>query len=114
MPSPLPTLTELCALMPDVSIFDNNVAQPELAMSLLEERLSLLLIGVNSGGDQTLFWSGQQSRIMSMQDQVRVINASLDLVHQPLSRLSIIDRVRRKIIDWIDTLHDWHSPTGKN
>src|SRR5512143_2037186 len=63
---PLPPAQELGAFVPDVIIFDMQVARPESAMSLLEERPSLLLIGIDPGGDPTLFWSGHQSRTVTM------------------------------------------------
>ena len=70
---PLPTVQELGALTPDVIIFDVEAARPEFAISLLEVRPSLLLIGLDPGSNQALLWSGRQVSELSTQDLVQVI-----------------------------------------
>jgi hypothetical protein len=70
---PLPTEQELGALAPDVIIFDVDAAHPELAISLLKECPSLLLIGIDPGSDQMLLWSGQTSRVLTTDGLVQMI-----------------------------------------
>jgi len=73
--SPLPALPELTALAPDVVLFDLRSASPDLAGSWLEARPHLLLIGLDADSDQTVFWAGERSRVLSIQDLVQVIQA---------------------------------------
>ncbi|HBY98862.1 MAG TPA: hypothetical protein DEP84_33770 [Chloroflexi bacterium] len=72
---PLPATEEVGALMPDVIIFDVEAARPESAISLLEVRPRLLLIGIGPSSDRMLLWSGQHSRALTMQDLVQAINS---------------------------------------
>jgi len=73
---PLPTAQELGTLMPDVVIFDVEAARPEFAISLLEVRPSLLLIGLDPGSNQALLWSGRRVSELSTQELVQVIRNS--------------------------------------
>ena len=70
---PLPTAHELGALTPHVIIFDVDAAHPELAISLLKECPSLLLIGIDPDSDQMFLWSGQTSRVLTTDDLVQMI-----------------------------------------
>jgi hypothetical protein len=89
---PLPTAQELGALAPDVIIFDVEAARPEPAISLLEARPSLLLMGIDPSNDQMLLWFGQHSRALAMQDLVQAINTLPGSTGQPASRLSNLNR----------------------
>ena len=71
---PLPERQGLEELSPDVIIFDLEAAHPEAALSLLQERPRLLLIGIDPATDQMLLWSGEHSRALSMLDLVQAIH----------------------------------------
>jgi hypothetical protein len=69
----------LCRLRPDVVLFDLAAAQPEAAIPLLTEFPDLLLIGVDLANHQALVLSGEQPRLCTADDFVRLIDAqSLD------------------------------------
>jgi len=90
--SPLPAAQELGALAPDVIIFDVEAAHPESALSLLETRPSLLLIGIGPSSDQMLLWSGRQSQALAMQDLVEIIQAQNGFQHPPQRAPFILER----------------------
>ncbi len=62
-------------LGPDVVLFDLTTARPETAISLLAERPNLLLIGVDLASHQALVLSGEQPRLFTTDDLVRLIDA---------------------------------------
>ena len=94
---PLPTTRELGALAPDVIIFDLEAARPEAAISWLETRPSLLLIGIDAGSDRMLLWAGQQARALAMQDVLQAIDGLPAASGQAAPRPSPLDRLRRSI-----------------
>jgi hypothetical protein len=81
--SPFPAAQELAALAPDVVIFDTDAARPEPALSLLEARPNLLLIGIDPESEQLLVLSGQPCDALTIDDLVRVIDRS-SVMHEAL------------------------------
>jgi hypothetical protein len=71
---PLPSAQELCALAPDVILFDVETGRPEAAFSLLGTCPGLLLIGIDPSSNQALLWSGRHLRELSTHDLVRVMS----------------------------------------
>ena len=70
----LPDAAErLCALQPDVVVFDLAAARPEFAIALWTAQPRLLLIGVDLTTGQALVLSGQPSRLLTMDDLLQVI-----------------------------------------
>ncbi len=70
---PLPTAHALAALSPDVIIFDIEAAHPEPALSLLQARPGIVLIGIDPNRNRLLVLSGRSRRVMAIDDLVRVI-----------------------------------------
>lgn len=70
---PLPTAQELCALRPQVVIFDLESVPPEFPFSLLHEQPGLLVIGMDAAGDKLLVLSGQQARSLTTDDLIQMI-----------------------------------------
>ena len=70
---PLPGTQELGSLAPDVVIFDLQAAQPDAALSLLESRPQLMLIGIDPSSEQVLFWTGKHMSALSAQDLAQSI-----------------------------------------
>ena len=65
-------LEELSHLCPASVIFDLEVIQPDLLLSLLQQP-GLLLIGINTEMHQALVWSGRQADAVEAADLVKVI-----------------------------------------
>ena len=61
------------ATFPDVIMFDLAVDQPPFAVALLNNHPRLLLIGVDLTSNKMLVLSGQQSRLLTVEDLVKVI-----------------------------------------
>ncbi len=76
LPPPLPDTQELGKLAPDVIIFDVQASIPDPGFALLRTLPNLILISVDSGSDRISLWSGQQLRICSIQELVRLISGS--------------------------------------
>lgn len=93
---PLPAAQELCALAPDAIIFDLEAAHPDAALSLLQGRPRLLLIGLDPATDQMLLWSGEHSRALSMQDLVQALMASGGVSRPPAARSSFPGRLQTR------------------
>jgi hypothetical protein len=71
-----PAATEhMRRLHPDVVLFDVAAARPDTAISLLAESPNLLLIGVDLANHQALVLSGEQPRLFTTDDLVRLIDA---------------------------------------
>ncbi len=51
----------LCALRPNVIIFDLGAVQPAFHYALVEQLPDLLLVGIDASTNRVLVWSGQQS-----------------------------------------------------
>lgn len=64
---------ELCALRPNVVIFDLGAVQPGFHYRLVEKLPDLLLVGIDSATNRVLVWSGQQLRELCTQDLVHMI-----------------------------------------
>ena len=58
---------------PDVIMFDLAVAQPDFAIPLLGNHPAILLIGVDLMRNKMLVLSGEQSRLLTTEDLVKVI-----------------------------------------
>ena len=80
---PLPTVQELCALCPQVVIFDLGSVPPEFPFSLLHEQPDLLVIGMDAAGDRLLVLSGQQARSLTTDDLLQMIET---LPQSPVAR----------------------------
>ena len=63
----------LCALRPDVVIFDTGAAQPAFQYALVEKLPDLLLVGIDASSNRALAWSGKQLCELSTGDLVEVI-----------------------------------------
>ena len=66
-------LQRLDAARPDVVLFDLAGTESDLTIGLLRKHPGLLLIGVDLRGDKMLVMSGQESRLLTMDDMVHVI-----------------------------------------
>jgi hypothetical protein len=76
MDSVSPAATEhLGQLRPDVVLFDLAAAQPDTIIPLLQELPALLLIGVDLANHQALVLSGEQPKLFTTDDFVRLIDA---------------------------------------
>ena len=63
----------LCALRPDVVIFDVEAVHPAFHFVLAETLPDLVVVGIDSDQNRVLVWSGQQLRELSTRDLVEVI-----------------------------------------
>jgi len=70
---PAASVEILCALKPNVVIFDIGAAQPAFQYALIEKLPALLLLGIDPASNQVLAWSGHQLREMSIRDLVEII-----------------------------------------
>ncbi len=66
-------LQKLNAARPDVILFDLAGAQPDPTITVLRKNPGLLLIGVDLRADRMLVMSGEESRLLTTDDLVRVI-----------------------------------------
>ncbi|MGE5251165.1 MAG: hypothetical protein ACM3QS_13250 [Bacteroidota bacterium] len=66
-------LKELCALNPDVVIFDLSALQPDFPLSMLQ-RTDLLLIGINPETHQALVWSGREAAAVVAADLIEILH----------------------------------------
>ncbi len=66
---------QLSQLQFDVLIFDLAAARPESAIELWKTRPQLVLIGVDLMTGQALVLSGQESRVLTTDDLVKVIES---------------------------------------
>lgn len=76
MCAPLPGVTELEALAPDVILFDAENGHPDAAFSLLKIRPALLLMSIDPDGNVVQLWSGRQYRELSTTELTALIEAS--------------------------------------
>ncbi len=71
-----PTASQrLRQLRPDVVLFDLAAAQPDTVIPLMKELPDLLLIGVDLANQQALVLSGEQPKLVTTDDFVRLIVA---------------------------------------
>ena len=68
-----PNEQTLCALRPNVIIFDLGAVQPAFHYALVEQLPDLLLVGIDASTNRVLVWSGQQLHELSTVDLVEVI-----------------------------------------
>ena len=68
---------ELDALCPAAVILDLSIVSTPFALSLLDGRPDLLLIGIDAGGNGLLVLSGQQARQLTSADLAHLIDHSL-------------------------------------
>jgi hypothetical protein len=61
------------AARPDVILFDLAGAQPDFSIALLRKNPGLLLIGVDLKTDKVLVMSGEESRLLTTDDLVHII-----------------------------------------
>jgi hypothetical protein len=70
LPGALQTLE---AARPDVILFDLAGAQPDFSIAVLRKNPGLLLIGVDLKTDKVLVMSGEESRLLTTDDLVHII-----------------------------------------
>ena len=68
-----PNEQTLCALRPNVILFDVEALQPPFHYALVEKLPGLLLVGIDASTNRVLIWSGQQLQELSTGDLVEVI-----------------------------------------
>jgi hypothetical protein len=66
-------LQRLDAARPDTVLFDLASTQPDFTIALLRKHPSLVLIGVDLGSNKMLAMSGQESRLLTTDDLVHVM-----------------------------------------
>jgi len=66
-------LQRLDAARPDVVLFDLAGAQPDFTITVLRKHPGLLLIGVDLRTDKMLVMSGEESRLLTTDDLVHVM-----------------------------------------
>jgi hypothetical protein len=66
-------LQRLDTARPDMVLFDLAGAQPDFAITVLRKNPGLLLIGVDLGSDKMLVMSGEESRLLTTDDLVHMM-----------------------------------------
>lgn len=66
-------MDKLDAAPPDVILFDLAAAQPDFAIPLLRRHPTIRLIEVDLTNNKMLLLSGEQSRLMTMDDLTQII-----------------------------------------
>jgi len=66
-------LQRLDAARPDVVLFDLAGTQPDFTITAPRKNPGLLLIGVDLGSDKMLVMSGEESRLLTTEDLVQMI-----------------------------------------
>jgi hypothetical protein len=66
-------LEKLNAAPPDVILFDLASGQPDFAIPLLRKHPTIVLIGVDLTSNRMLVLSGEQSRLLTADDLVKVV-----------------------------------------
>ena len=66
-------LDKLEAAPPDVILFDLATGQPDFAIPLLRKHPAIMLIGVDLASNTVLALAGEQSRLVTTDDLVQVI-----------------------------------------
>ena len=66
-------LQRLDAARPEVVLFDLAGAHPDFTITALRKNPSLLLIGVDLGSDKMLVMSGEESRLLTTDDLVQMM-----------------------------------------
>jgi hypothetical protein len=73
-------IDKLEAPPPDVILFDLAVAQPHFAIPLLRNHPTIMLIGVDLKSNKMLVLFGEQSRLLTADDLVQVIEGGASQV----------------------------------
>ena len=73
-------IDKLEAPPPDVILFDLAAAQPHFAVPLLRNHPTIMLIGVDLKGNTMLVLFGEQSRLLTADDLVQVIDGGISQV----------------------------------
>jgi len=66
-------LQRLDGARPDVVLFDLAGAQPDFTITALRKNPGLLLIGVDLGSDKMLVMSGEESRLLTTEDLIQMM-----------------------------------------
>ena len=66
-------LQRLDGARPDVVLFDLAGAQPDFTITALRKNPGLLLIGVDLGSDKMLVMSGEESRLLTTEDLIQMV-----------------------------------------
>ncbi len=69
-------IEKLMADLPDVILFDLAAGEPHFAIQLIHIHPTVLVIGVDLADNKMLVFSGKQSRFLTTEDLVRVIEAA--------------------------------------
>jgi hypothetical protein len=72
---PLPGVSELETLDPEVILFDAENGEPDAAFALLRNRPGLLLLSVDPDGNIVRLWSERQYQELSTMDLAALIEA---------------------------------------
>lgn len=83
-------LDKLKAAPPDVILFDLVEPQPQFAIPLLRNHPRIMLIGVDLSSHKMLVLSGEQSRLLTVDDLVQVIEGGTSY----MSEKNFTERVR--------------------
>ncbi len=70
-------IDKLEAPLPDVILFDLAASQPHFAVPLLRNHPTIMLIGVDVSSNKMLVLSGEQSRLLTADDLVQVIQGGI-------------------------------------
>ncbi len=73
-------IDKLEASPPDVIVFDLAAAQPHFAIPLLRNHPTIMLIGVDLRNNKMLVLFGEQSRLLTTDDLVQVIQSGISQV----------------------------------
>ena len=71
---------------PDVILFDLAAAEPHFAVPLLRNHPTIMLIGVDLKGNKMLVLFGEQSRLLTADDLVQVIEGGILQVNSSSQR----------------------------
>lgn len=71
-------LTRIRYLKPCTLLFDLSEGQPDIAVALLHEQPSLLLIGVDPSSDELLVLSNQPTHVVNLSDLIKLIQVRDD------------------------------------
>ncbi len=79
-------IDKLAAPPPDVILFDLAAAQPHFAVPLLRSHPTIMLIGVDVKSNKMLVLLGEQSRLLTADDLVKVIEGGASQVSSSAQR----------------------------
>ncbi len=79
-------IDKLEAAPPDAILFDLDAAQPDFAIPLLRNHPTIMLIGVDVKSNKMLVLLGEQSRLLTADDLVKVIEGGASQVSSSAQR----------------------------